>query len=1206
MRDLVLDIFANGNELNEIQKTFDLVISTLTDYLDLQPIYSHITVSITDGLDDMDANLPILDLGVKRASENGKLSIEVHKNHKKFFPFILLREACYCFIHSEPSKYVKICINQIIENILNKISVYKDWKSLLRDSLVDKDFIASEFDRLQKFFTIGVEEPFESTSQFFFREMRNDVLLCRNNTINRFYDIIFEKYSDKTFKFLFNSEIIETLTAVIKIFYETKSYLSSASYKTLFKKFKESKLIDTDLSVRKFIENLDLINKFSPIAPSYDRVYSKLHFYNVQGHIKFNPLLSKEQIDQVIEKWPFFYLSILIINGFALELFVSFHVPKVYLKDFSNYFNNMEESGYIIENRLYSVLRKINSINFNYCTDIANINKIPDPNTSKYQKKYEIECETDYPIVSRPTPLSILEYTIFDRVFSVSVTGLTFDKRIETLNAIKEDVKNELRKQEKITTKFKKSLAQVANSSELKQHVLNFLNNNIKHGFLYTYSQLSQTLKYINLMEKILDSHPKILNTFQAQKFFNTNTTPYGVKEYILLQNEKIKRIINRDFLTLYFKSKKTYLKALETFRASYNVLDACYNLRIVDIKKIIKIVRDSNLAEELCQTREAKYMKLTKSAKLYAITSEKIDSAIEKFLNLNPPMLKPVLINTFLTSTFAKYSLGVLLEDTPEIRKKISEFRIYFPRVYTNINSGLVNKEKVIRLLIYAINIKEKEILISVFNTIFRNAIIKYRRYFWRGVSRRSRFELKDFYDYDKGEFIYAEDLYKQTMLYSKKIFGEKLTWPKYMENDYIRKAKWSNKKKIDDLINTVKRRVTFQDINFSLEELYDLSKLLYNLESSLLDREKFKIIKEKKFYKRYIKSIFFIPAFQYFGFSQYCLYLRPFFYDSEEWTLDFKLLFGNSFQNIKYPVSIEHDSPLFIEYIYPINTPNTAYLNWLIKSKKNIAEYCLFRKKKIYDQLHFNRNISKEGLDYSAIQFESYMQEVLSNPSYNPQISGIREFDMEDRSEQKIYEPDTEEFEALTHIYNTHSIDIKSFLSSTRFATIEKIQDLMRKKLIFPCISLKNLDFKDKISIILPDVNSVVIEKTLKIFNFFNMCRIYEIEGEFFIHGFDKKKSFESGLLIELWFPECNLDEFLKVFYLMFQYFKIKHPLILANLVKGDNLLKTVYGSLSFLKDYNPLLNFKWNDKDKIWMNPKLFTEKFEPIYPDLIKKN
>ncbi len=66
-----------------------------------------------------------MDLGVRRSIKGGILSIELSKIHKKYFPFILLREACYSFIPSEPSKYVKICINQIIENILSRLPVYK-------------------------------------------------------------------------------------------------------------------------------------------------------------------------------------------------------------------------------------------------------------------------------------------------------------------------------------------------------------------------------------------------------------------------------------------------------------------------------------------------------------------------------------------------------------------------------------------------------------------------------------------------------------------------------------------------------------------------------------------------------------------------------------------------------------------------------------------------------------------------------------------------------------------------------------------------------------------------------------------------------------------------------------------------------------------------------------------------------------------------
>ena len=54
---------------------------------------------------------------------------------------------------------------------------------------------------------------------------------------------------------------------------------------------------------------------------------------------------------------------------------------------------------------------------------------------------------------------------------------------------------------------------------------------------------------------------------------------------------------------------------------------------------------------------------------------------------------------------------------------------------------------------------------------------------------------------------------------------------------------------------------------------------------------------------------------------------------------------------------------------------------------------------------------------------------------------------------------------------------------------------------------------------------------------------------------------------------------------------------------MVSGNHIIKSVYGNLDFLKNYNPLNNLKWNNKDKIFMNHKLFNEKFDPIYPKMI---
>jgi len=53
------------------------------------------------------------------------------------------------------------------------------------------------------------------------------------------------------------------------------------------------------------------------------------------------------------------------------------------------------------------------------------------------------------------------------------------------------------------------------------------------------------------------------------------------------------------------------------------------------------------------------------------------------------------------------------------------------------------------------------------------------------------------------------------------------------------------------------------------------------------------------------------------------------------------------------------------------------------------------------------------------------------------------------------------------------------------------------LKKNLIFPYLSLKNLDLKDKVSLILPEITPESKEKLLAIFSDFNICYIYETEG-------------------------------------------------------------------------------------------------------------
>ena len=400
-------------------------------------------------------------------------------------------------------------------------------------------------------------------------------------------------------------------------------------------------------------------------------------------------------------------------------------------------------------------------------------------------------------------------------------------------------------------------------------------------------------------------------------------------------------------------------------------------------------------------------------------------------------------------------------------------------------------------------------------------------------------------------------------------------------------------------DLVKQVNFRFSMENIDLSISRLSDLLGFHDNLSNFLLDQDKYKIEKSKFFFSNYIKSIKFIPVLQHFGIGQYYLYIYP--YNLDE--IDFKILLSNSFQKIKYPISMDKSTSLFIKYIWPYQNPNLSYAHWLTKSKKDVREFCSFLIKKIFQIFHFNYNLTSDNWIYDSNRFKIYMQNILFNPKYKVQIAKIKEFNIGKLSATDCRGPDSIDFNNLTKIYNWHSIDIKSYLLTKKLSILNPIIDLLEKEFIFPYLKLKNLDLLEKVYIILPNINQELNKQIIEIFSFFNLGFIYEIEGEYFIYGMAEEVKFENGIMIKLYFPDCNLNEFIKLFELLFHYLKIEHYVILNDLVDGKNLLKSIYGNLNFLNEYNPLKNLRWNPKDKIWMNNKLFNERFEPIYHDLI---
>jgi len=224
------------------------------------------------------------------------------------------------------------------------------------------------------------------------------------------------------------------------------------------------------------------------------------------------------------------------------------------------------------------------------------------------------------------------------------------------------------------------------------------------------------------------------------------------------------------------------------------------------------------------------------------------------------------------------------------------------------------------------------------------------------------------------------------------------------------------------------------------------------------------------------------------------------------------------------------------------------------------------------------------------------------LFNPDYRIQIPDLKEFNIGDLNISNYLGLNSSEFKSLSQIYNWKPLDIKSYLTKRYFKINSSITELLKKGLISPYISLKNLDIVEDVTIILPNIKKELNETILKVFSFFNIGFIYEMEGEYYIHGFDEVVKFENGLMIKLYFPDCQFDEFDKLFDLLFEYMEIDYYLILHDLIDGKNLIKSSFQDLKFMEPYNPLTNLIWSDKDKRWRNHKLFNENFEPVYPDL----
>ncbi len=912
--------------------------------------------------------------------------------------------------------------------------------------------------------------------------------------------------------------------------------------------------------------------------------------------MKFHPKINPNKVFEVIKHLPFFTLPSFSKNHFGIDFVGYFIVPKVYLNDVIGIVEKLESDGYLIEKKLFILDSAMNTSNLNCATSRF---IITNPDKRDYKKEYEIESYMDYGYGTIKPNISLLDWLLIDRIMSVSITGFGFERKSEVLNTLKYDLLNEIESQRKLIIEIKENLSKIHNSPESRVRFVDIINNYQSHGFFYIKQMLNEMITTLNLTNFKVLENPSMPHNLQLQEFITNHGITKAIEDNIVLNKLQKKKI---DWIIPSFiKSKLDIKEITNEYLNYYNLFKSFSDLKLFNLESIKSIITDKSLIQKIYKSKSEKLKKKYEQYKIYKITYNLIDQRLEAFLKNDPPVIQPNLIGTIMTiASLTKYYPIVILKDTPQTREGIEKIKWIFPTAaIVKMAEYKTNKKYIyFRPLMPNLKIKEKLLLTSILHNLFKEDILISKSYIYSGFNKN--FSRRDFYDLEQEDYFYTKDLFEQFYLFVQKTFDIKVE--QILESRYkLIGDFWTRSKYIPDFLNEIENRISREKINLSINNIKNLHSFSTNLRELLLNADKFKQSKNESFFETYIKAIKFIPSFQSFGFGQYYVY----FYPTDLNQIDFKHFLHNSFQKVKFPANIDNSNSFLIKYIWPYRKPNDKILNWLVKSKKILREYCMFFIKKVYQIFHFNYNLNVNEWELDPNRFKIYIQNILFDPNYNPTIPQQKEFNIGALNISQFFTPESPEFKALTRLYSWKSIDIKSYLGTPKHTIVNQIIDLINKKLIFPIISLKNLGLIHKIFIILPAVKKKHNKTLLKIFSFFNIGFVYEIEGEHFIHGFPEEIEFENGLMIKLYLPDCQLDEFEELFDLIFEFLEIENYIILNDLVDGRDFLKAIYGNLNFLKSYNPLKNLLWNEKDNIWMNHKLFTNKFEEVFPPLEKK-
>ncbi len=1185
---------------SSIEKSFSWCLQRLSEYMGLSPILRNVSVKLLEGKFPEDiVHENIFSCWVSRGISTKNLTLKVYKECGAFLPFVLLRELYACFLPEAVKRYnsVQLVIFYVVledgrfgKKEIDSWREFVDSKRKHRDNLEDQEHI-------NQYFKNQVHHRNVMTT-FFSYLKRNESII--NPSKHDFASVLFQPYEDYTEQFLLQPDNIEALRLTGQIYSTVKKFTSAKDYENLFDQFVSNGSIVTSLTKNVYSMFLkDLKN--TVLAPTYGFTWSYFGAVVYYGYVKFHPLLKKNSIVKALSEVEFIYLTRRNYSSLSHNTMIFAFFPQIYENDFLNFFDRLKKIGYVVDYSLYKVQEEFIIVNLNVYKNFYSNDGLIDPQHPEYDQKLFIEKHRLVaPGIPSSVPFSVTDFLITDLARMFSVEGIGYEERKNQLQMYKDELRRYRQKIRSLNANLKNHFKEVIEDQEVKEFFVSFVNLHKVHGFFYV-SKLLQSLNVIaNALEKRDRATNGNINKTQLEGALISGTAFRQLEVNLLLTNQTIKNHVKEELLPLYYQKREEFEIVVSRYYKSSELLSSCANLQIYDLKRILRIVNNSDIAKTIFDARERKQFDYYDKLKEENITINLLEDKLSDLLDKN--VATPTIINTLSYNWHS--TIHLVARYSEATMKYQAELSSYFSSIYFTTLYNAKNNQRAISIELRTgyLTPKERYSLISIIFNALKSDIL--RMHFVKGAKYTPFMTLRRYYDFPQGKYFYARDMFHNLFLSAKKEFGKPRTI-----NAEKTTSLWSHLLSKDDSMKTLNEKIQKRinaTLPYSVATLKKLKDFACNIEQNFAQPDSFSQIKNNPFFKNHVKAIKFLPIFSRFGLAQYHLY----FYPSNADKINFKLLLNNSFQSLKCSVGVDVAPSFLIKYVYPYKFPNMRYINRATKTLRIVREYCVFQLVQSYFNFYTNNSFSSERRKINPNEFGIHVQNVVFNDKWEKPLEHLKECNLEVVTTTP-HGPDSEEFSNLRRIYSRKPVDLKKSLFFKSNSKLKDFSTLFSKKLVRPYVKFKNLGFHEKIRFILPNISNNVAEKLLRIFSFFNYCEAYKIKGSLYVQGLEDEIEFDNGLYVKLRLSYHTgsiensdvIGALLTTLEESFEVLGINHYIVLDNMIKPESFLDHVFGNDNDLNGYNPLLNLKWDKKNKLYRNHKLYDEKNKPVYPSLL---